>query len=139
MTATVSRLIPALPAEVWETLTSRDAMKEFMQGAVLVTDWTVGHSIKLKGQVGGEPFVDRGEIRSFEPRKRLSYTHESAAAPGKTHLVTFELAEKGRGTKVTVTQTPDQGIDASADEQMKAQYEKTWAMILRDLEAAVLN
>jgi uncharacterized protein YndB with AHSA1/START domain len=139
MITTVSRLIPAQPAEVWETLTSRDAMKEFMQGAVLVTDWTVGHPIKLRGEMAGKRFEDHGEIRSFEPRKRLSYTHESSAAPGKTHLVTFELAEKGQGTKVTVTQVPDQGIDPAADHALKAQYEKTWAMILKDLEAAVLN
>ncbi|MBS0332710.1 MAG: SRPBCC domain-containing protein, partial [Proteobacteria bacterium] len=54
MIATVSRLIPAHPAEVWETLTSRDAMKEFMQGAVLETDWTVGHPVTLRGVIGGK-------------------------------------------------------------------------------------
>lgn len=139
MSATVSRVIPAHPAEVWEILTSRDAMKEFMMGAEVHTNWTVGQPITLKGEVGGKPFVDRGEIRSFEPRKKLSYTHESSAAPGKTHLVTFELREKGRATEVVVTQAPEQGVDQTADEAMKAQYEKTWATMLRDLEKAVMN
>lgn len=139
MTATVSRLIPAHPAEVWETLTSRDAMKEFMMGAEVQTDWTVGHPITLKGMAGGKRFEDRGEIRSFEPRKKLSYTHESSAAPGKTHLVTFELAETDKGTEVTVTQAPDEGVDPTADAEMKAQYEKTWATLLKDLEKAVMN
>ncbi|HEX5263276.1 MAG TPA: SRPBCC domain-containing protein [Phenylobacterium sp.] len=139
MTTTVSRLIPAHPAEVWETLTSRDAMKEFMMGAEVETDWTVGHPITLRGKAGGRSFEDRGEIRSFEPRKRLSYTHESSMAPGKTHIVTFELAEKDKGTEVTVTQAPAQGVDPTADEKMKTQYQKTWAAMLRDLEEAVLN
>jgi uncharacterized protein YndB with AHSA1/START domain len=139
MTASVSRLIPAHPAEVWETLTSRDAMREFMMGAEVRTDWTVGHPITLRGEADGKPFVDRGEIRSFEPRKRLSYTHESSAAPGKTHLVTFELSEKGKGTRVTVTQAPAEGVDPDADAKMKSQYEKTWAALLKDLEKAVMN
>ncbi|HEY3948508.1 SRPBCC domain-containing protein [Phenylobacterium sp.] len=139
MTASVSRLIPAHPAEVWETLTSRDAMKEFMMGAEVRTDWTVGHPITLRREADGKPFVDRGEIRSFEPRKRLSYTHESSAAPGKTHLVTFELSDRGAGTRVTVTQAPAEGVDPDADAKMKAQYEKTWAALLKDLEKAVMN
>ncbi len=138
MTATSSRLIPANPAEVWEALTSPDAMKEFMMGAEVETDWRVGHPITLRGQMNGKPFEDHGEIRSFEPRRRLSYTHESSAAPGQTHVVTFELEAKDAGTEVTVTQTPGAGVDGAADKAMTSQYEKTWAAMLKGLEKAVV-
>lgn len=139
MIATVSRLIPAHPAEVWETLTSHDAMKELMMGAEVETDWKIGHAITMRGQVDGRTFEEHGEIRSFEPRRKLSYTHESSSAPGQTHLVTFELEMKGRGTEVTVTQAPAGGIDAADDERLRPRYERTWAMMLRDLEQAVMN
>ncbi|HEY0438317.1 MAG TPA: SRPBCC domain-containing protein, partial [Phenylobacterium sp.] len=69
-TARASRIIPAKPAEVWETLTSRDAMKVYMMGAEVDTDWRVGHPITMRGAYNGKPYEDHGEIRSFEPWKR---------------------------------------------------------------------
>jgi uncharacterized protein YndB with AHSA1/START domain len=139
MTAQASRLIPAEPDRVWRTLTSREGMKAYMMGADVDTDWTVGHPITLRGEFGGKPFEDRGEVRAFEPGKRLSYTHTSSAAPAQTHLVTFELHPAAAGTEVTVTQAAADGVDAAADARNKAQYEKTWAAMLEGLEKAVAN
>ena len=80
-TAQASRVIPAEPGDVWETLTSRDGMKAYMMGADVETDWRVGGPITLHGEVGGKPFEDRGEVRSFDPWRQLSYTHASSVAP----------------------------------------------------------
>lgn len=136
-TAQASRLIPAQPAEVWETLTSREGMKAYMLGADVDAEWRVGGQIAMRGEFNGKPFEDRGEVRSFEPRRRLSYTHTSSAAPDQTHLVTIELTPRGDKTEVTVTQAPDKGVDVAADEKNRAQYEKTWAAMLEGLEKAV--
>ena len=141
MSATASRVIPAAPEDVWETLTSREGMKAYMMGADVETDWQVGHPITLRGEVGGKSFEDHGEVRSFEPAKRLSYTHESSSAPGKVHLVTFELApvDEGDATQVTVTQAPSEGIDPQAEEKALPQYEKTWWTMLEALDKAVAS
>jgi len=130
--AQVSRLIPASPDRVWETLTSREGMKAYMMGADVEADWRVGGEIRMHGEYQGKPFDDRGEVRSFEPERKLAYTHESSAAPGEAHLVTFELEPKDGGTEVTVTQ----GGDKPADDKTRTLYEKTWAAMLEGVEKA---
>lgn len=139
MTVTASRLIAADPADIWRVLTSRDGMKAFMMGADVETDWRVGGPIVMRGEMGGKRFEDHGEIRSFEPRRRLSYTHQSSAAPGQTHIVTFELKEREQGTEVTVIQSPATDVDPASEARMTAQYEKTWAGMLEALERAVIH
>ena len=129
-TAQVSRVIPARPDEVWETLTSREGMKAYMMGADVETDWQVGSPITMRGEFNGKRFEDRGEVRSFEPGRRLSYTHVSGSAPDQEHLVTFEVAPKDGGTEVTVVQD-------GGDEAHRGEYEKTWGMMLEGLEKAV--
>jgi uncharacterized protein YndB with AHSA1/START domain len=138
-TAKASRLIPAGPAEVWETLTSREGMKVYMMGAEVQTDWRVGHPITMRGEYNGKAFQDRGEIRSFEPWKRLSYTHTSGAAPGQTHIVTIELAPQGAATEVIITQENPDGSVQPADRERRADYDRTWAAMLEKLEQAVLD
>jgi len=138
-TAQVSRVIPAERTEVWETLTSREGMKAYMMGADVETDWSVGGPITMHGEVGGKSFEDRGEVRSFLPERRLSYTHVSSAAPGSTHLVTFELTPRNGGTEVTVIQENLDGHAGGSDFEHRAQYEKTWAKMLEGLEKAVAH
>lgn len=136
-TAQVSRLIPAEPERVWETLTSREGMKAYMLGADVETDWRVGSPITMRGEFNGRPYEDHGEVRSFEPVRRLSYTHRSSAAPAAEHLVTFELSPHEAGTEVTVTQANSDGAVTDADREHRDEYEKTWAMMLEGLRKAV--
>ena len=84
----------------------------------------------MSGKFGGKGFRDTGEVRSFEPGKRLSYTHRSGGDAAKEHLVTVEVAPKGGATEVTIVQTP-------AEAEHKAEYEKNWSMMLEGLEKAV--
>lgn len=138
-TAQVSRLIPAKTQEVWETLTSRAGMKAYMLGADVQTDWKVGSPITMTGEFNGKAYEDRGEVRSFEPEKRFSYTHVSSAAPDAEHLVTFELEPKGEATEVVITQANADGRVTDADREHRAQYEKTWSMMLEGVEKAVAH
>jgi uncharacterized protein YndB with AHSA1/START domain len=137
-TAQVSRIIPAKVEDVWETLTSKAGMKAYMMGADVETDWKVGSPITMKGEMGGKAFEDTGEVRSFEPERAFSYTHQSGGR-GPVHLVTVELAPKGEATEVTITQANEDGSVSDADREHKAQYEKTWAAMLEGVEKAVRN
>lgn len=136
-TAHVSRVIPADAARVWKTLTSREGMKAYMLGADVETDWRVGGPIVMKGEFGGRRYEDRGEVRSFVPERRLSYTHVSSAAPEAEHLVTFELSPHEGGTEVTVTQANTDGRITEADREHRADYENNWATMLDGLRRAV--
>jgi len=140
MAVKAQRTIPADPKRVWRTLTSREGMKAYLMGADVETDWQVGHPITLRGEMGGKPYEDHGEVRSFDPERRLSYTHESGSAPGQTHLVTFELQPTVEGaTQVTVTQSPEAGVDPAAEEKARPQYEKAWWTMLEALDKAVAS
>jgi uncharacterized protein YndB with AHSA1/START domain len=134
----VARLIPASPQKVWDTLTSRAGMKAYMMGADVDADWRVGGKLTMRGQYEGRAFEDHGEVRSYEPRRKLAYTHVSGAAPDQPHLVTFELAPGDGGTEVTVTQAAE-GRDPSADDKNRVMYEKTWAAMLEGLEKAAAH
>jgi uncharacterized protein YndB with AHSA1/START domain len=138
-TAKASRVIPANEAEVWETLTSEEGMKAYMMGAEVTADWRVGGPIVMRGEYDGKPFEDRGEVRSFEPWRRLSYTHTSSAAPDQIHVVTIELEPQDDGTQVKVTQENADGSVTEADKWRQADYEKTWAKILERLADAVVD
>jgi uncharacterized protein YndB with AHSA1/START domain len=138
-TAQASRVIPANEADIWETLTSREGMKAYMMGADVDAEWRIGGRIAIRGEYNGKRYEDHGEVRSFEPRRRLSYTHISSAAPDQTHVVTIELTPREAGTEVKVTQAPGEGVDPAADAKNKAQYEKTWASMLEGLEKAVTD
>lgn len=137
-TAQVSRVIPAKADKVWDTLTSRKGMKAYMMGADVETDWKVGSPITMRGEMGGKPFEDTGEVRSFEPGRQFSYTHQSGGK-GQEHLVTVAIAPKGDATEVTITQANADGSVAEADREHRAQYEKTWAAMLEGVEKAVGN
>jgi uncharacterized protein YndB with AHSA1/START domain len=136
MTAQASRRIPAPPEEVWRTLTSREGMKAYMMGADVETDWQIGHPIKMSGEHAGKRFEDRGEVRSFEPTRRFSYTHQSGGN-GPVHLVTVELEPAGEATEVMISQANEDGSVTDADRQHRAEYERTWAMMLEGVEKAV--
>jgi len=138
-TAQATRMIPAKPDEVWETLTSRKGMKAYMMGADVETDWQVGGPITMHGKIKGKAFDDHGEVRSFLPRRRLSYTHTSSAAPDKTHLVTYELTPRDGGTEVTVIQENLNGRVGPEDLKHRAEFDKTWAKMLEGLEKAVAH
>lgn len=137
--AQASRVIAANEAEVWETLTSREGMKTYMMGSDVEATWRVGGSIVIRGESNGRPFEDRGEVRSFEPWRRLSYTHTSSIAPDQTEVVTIELARQAYGTEVTVTEENADGSLSAADRRRQAEHERTWAKILDRLAEAVVD
>ena len=139
-TAQASKVIPAGPDEVWDTLTSRKGMKAYMMGADVETDWQVGGPITLHGKIKGKPYEDHGEVRSRSCRAAGSgYTHASGSAPDAVHLVTFELAPRDGGTEVTVIQENLNGRITPADLERRRDNEQTWAMMLEGLAKAVAH
>jgi uncharacterized protein YndB with AHSA1/START domain len=141
-TAEVSRTIAAKPAEVWDAITTPATLKKFFLGADVESDWTVGSPITFKGEHEGKHYEDKGEIRSFEPGKKLEYSHWSPLAgqpdtPENYHLLTWRLEPQGEQTKVTLTQANLQGGVKPSDEKMRPQFEKNWATVLDGLEKTI--
>ncbi len=139
VTAQVSRRIPADRDDVWEVLTTPEGMKSYMMGADVETSWKPGSPITMRGEYDGKPFEDHGEVRSFDPGRSLSYTHQSGKG-GRVHLVTVEVEPAGEGcTAVTITQANADGTVTPEDKAHREDYEKTWAMMLEGIEKATKN
>jgi uncharacterized protein YndB with AHSA1/START domain len=143
-TARVSRTIEASPDEVWAALTTPEIIKTYFFGVDMRTDWQVGSPVSMKGEMKGKAFEDKGEVRSFDPGRRLAFSHWSPMSgapdtPENYHLVTYELEPQGEATRVTLTQSNLTGGVRDSDVRNRADYEKNWAAVLEGLDKAVSN
>ena len=131
--AKVSISVEASKHDVWKALTDPDAVKQYMMGADVVSDWKAGSPIVWKGEYKGKPFEDKGRILEIEPEKTLKYSHYSpmSGAPDKPenyHAVSITLSGKGDKTELSLTQ------DKNPTEKAREESEKNWKMMLAGLK-----
>jgi uncharacterized protein YndB with AHSA1/START domain len=141
-TAQVSRTVKAPVEDVWEALTDRRKIGALFMGSKVDTDFEIGSPITFKGQFKGKPYEDKGRILGVDEGRRLSFSHYSGMSgatdkPENYHVVTFDLEPQSGATKVTLTQSNLTGGVRKSDVEHKADYEKTWSMILDGLDKAV--
>src|SRR5213078_4488744 len=111
--------INASADRVWSVLTDPGAIKEFMFGTEVATDWTVGGPITWRGNWKGKDYEDKGVIVEFEPGKRLVNTHFSplsgqADAPENYHTLTWTLEPEDGKTRLTLAQDNNASPDEAA-------------------------
>ena len=141
-TSQVSKTINAPAEQVWNALTTPSKLRQFMFGAEVKSDWKVGGAISFKGEMNGKKYADKGEIREFEPGRKLSYTHWSSLSgaedkPENYHVVSYQLVPHGDATMVTIIQSNLSGKVTDADRKHREQYDKTWSMMLDGLDKVV--
>ncbi|MBX7443934.1 SRPBCC domain-containing protein [Arthrobacter sp. MAHUQ-56] len=125
--ATSTTTIEARPGRVWEVITDPAAVKEFMFGAEVQTDWKVGSPITWQGEWEGKPFQDKGEIRDIVPGRKLVYTHFSPMSgqedkPENYHTLEWTLEDQGGATRLTLAQDNNPTPEAAA--HSKAMWDK---------------
>jgi len=131
--AKASISINASSEKVWKALVDPKAIKQYMFGTNVASDWTEGGPITWKGEWNGKPYEDKGKILKLMPGRILQYSHFSPLSgvpdrPENYHTVTIELAGNGNQTHVTLTQ------DKNATEKERAESEKNWGMMLSELK-----
>jgi uncharacterized protein YndB with AHSA1/START domain len=124
--ATATTTIDAEPRQVWSVLTDRDAIREFMFGTEVSTDWTVGGPITWRGTWEGKEYQDKGTILELEPGRRLVHTHLSGLSaqddrPENYHTLTWTLEAEAGKTRLTLTQ--DNNATAEEAEHSKSMWE----------------
>ena len=132
--ASVSTTITAPSADVWQALVTPAAIKQYMFGTTVTSDWVVGSPISWKGEWQGRAYEDKGIILQVVPEHVLEYSHFSPLAgvpdvPENYHIVTVELSPDGERTHVALSQ------DNNPTEQAREHAEKNWIGMLADLKA----
>ncbi len=106
-------VIVAVPvARVWQKLTNPADMKVWMSEAVIdiISDWQVGGSINIRGQLYKTPFDNYGTIIAFDVEHRFCYEHLSSLSrlPFITEncsVIDFRLLPVGADTQLSLTIT----------------------------------
>lgn len=132
--ATSATTINASPRRVWEVITDPAAVKEFMFGATLETDWRVGSPITWQGEWEGKPYQDKGRILAVDPGRKLVHTHFSPLSgqedkPENHHTLEWTLEDQGGATLLTLAQ------DNNPTEEAAAHSQGMWDKLLADVKA----
>jgi uncharacterized protein YndB with AHSA1/START domain len=129
--ARASITVNASREDVWGSLVNPDAVKQYMFGTQVTSDWHEGSPITWKGEWHGKAY--KGVILRFQPGRILEYSHFSPLlglpdTPENYHRVKIELSADGNQTRVALAQ------DNNATEEARASSEKNWEMMLVGLK-----
>ncbi len=134
--ARTSITIDASSAKIWNALINPEAIKQYMFGTNVVSDWHEGSPIVWKGEWRGKPYEDKGQILQFKPEQTIQYSHFSPLSglpdePENYHTVTIKLTTAGNQTNVSLAQ------DNNANEEEQVHSENNWKMMLTSLKQFV--
>ena len=133
LVANASMTINAPVDKVWNALVNPEAVKRYMFGTDVVSDWRVGSPIVWKGEWQGKSYDDKGVVLRCEPCRVLQYSHYSPLSglpdePQSYHTVTVSLTNGGNQTHISLAQ------DNNATEQERKHSEGNWEMVLTGLK-----
>jgi uncharacterized protein YndB with AHSA1/START domain len=134
--AQASTDIDASPKEVWNALLDPEAIRQYMFGARVDSDWREGSPIVWRGEWQGKAYEDKGVVLRVRPEQKLEYSHFSPLSgmrdePENYHTVTIELAPKGDRTRVLLAQ------DKNRTEEARDHSQKNWETMLEGLKKFV--
>jgi uncharacterized protein YndB with AHSA1/START domain len=136
LVANATTSIEATKSKVWQALVAPDAIKQYMFGADVESDWSEGSTITWEGEMKGKKYRDKGVILKFDPEQILQYEHFSPLSgkpdkPENYHTITINLSGSGNKTEVSLSQ------DNNADEKARKESEKNWRAMLAGLKSYV--
>ncbi|MCE9653197.1 MAG: SRPBCC domain-containing protein [Nitrosarchaeum sp.] len=128
--------INASASKVWDAITNPKMIKKYLFGIKVISSWEIGSEIIFQGNWEGKKFRDKGIIEKCEIGKLFQYTYWSAFSgledkEENYSLVTFELSEEGKITKLTVSQ------NGFADKTSQEHSDKGWNMVLQKIKELV--
>src|SRR5215813_9237293 len=131
--ARASVTIAAPAADVWAALVTPAAIKTYMFGATVTSDWVMGSPIVWVGEWQGRPYEDKGIILQIGRERVLEFSYFSPLAgvadlPENYHIVTVRLSSAGAQTRVSLRQ------DNNLTEEARDRAEGNWSVVLAGLK-----
>jgi len=128
--------IDATPAKVWQALTDKELIRQYMFGTETTCDWQKGSKLTYTGEYEGHKYNDGGEILEIEPEKILKHSYWSSMSgvediPENYAIVTYSITTGDNGTTLTVEQ------ENSPTERMHEGANKHWPMSLQSIKELV--
>ena len=119
--------------KVWDALVNPEAIKQYMFGTNVASDWKEGSPIVWKGEWKGKAYEDKGVILKLQPERMLQYSHFSPLSgqpdkPENYHTVTIELSSDEAKTLVSLSQ------DNNPTEEARKHSEENWKTMLANLK-----
>ena len=128
--------IAAPAAKVWQALTDPAQIKQYLFGTNAVSDWKVGSPLLFKGVWDGKEYLDKGVILRSVREKVFEYTYLSSFSglpdlPENYRVVTYELEQRNRQTRLKITQSK------VPTENEAKHSEENWNAVLKTLKGVV--
>lgn len=98
--------IDTTPEKLWQALIEPEFQRRYWGGYSVLSSWKLGAKVTL-GKDG--KINDEGEVLAIDPPRRLSYSwhvlHDEEMRKEGPSRVTFEIEQRGKVVKLTVTHT----------------------------------
>lgn len=125
--------INTTPGRVWQALTDKELIRQYMFGTETDCDWQKGSKLTYSGEYNGHKYADGGIILEAEPEKLLKHTYWSSMSgiediPENYAIVTYTITPNGDTTILTV----EQGNNPT--QQMHENSDKHWPMVLKSIK-----
>ena len=125
----VEQLIDAPVSRIWQALTDRHQMKEwyFVLDAF---EPRVGFEFKFPGQGSkGEKYIHLCKITEVVTNQKLQYSWCYENTPGSS-LVTFELSEEGKQTRVRLAHTGLETFPQGSPDFAASSFRQGWTELI---------
>lgn len=131
-----SILINATKEAVWEALTDKEIIKEYLFGTETNTDWKKGSPIIFTGNYEGYEYRDGGTILDIVPNEKLVYTYWASMSgvediPENYATVTYRVKEADGATELAIEQAN------SPTESMHKEADQHWPITLQKIKEIV--
>ncbi|WP_137790190.1 SRPBCC domain-containing protein [Bacillus sp. E(2018)] len=124
----------ATSEKVWDALTNGDLTEQYFFGSRVHSEWKEGSRITYSR---GKKVTDWGEILTYEPQKKLSFTwinkwdEEDREKPT---IATFLLKELNGTVRLTLRHENLEDADLVEDEDTFVGFNNGWPAILSNLK-----
>ena len=125
----LERLLNAPVATVWKAITDKDEMKQWYFNLPEFKA-EVGFEFEMTGgKTPEKQYLHHCMVTEVIVNKKISYTWRFVGYEGNS-LVTFELAEEGNQTRLTLTHSGIETFSANEEDFAIGEFEIGWAYLL---------